>query len=92
MSGDSEILNDQASRAWNHGFTSRMISNATVEPTLDVPVGLLAMRLQVDAIRQAGVEQLDRLGAGLLREVNLHLEHSKVPFARRGRRADAGLV
>src|SRR4030095_5894527 len=36
-----------------------------------VPVGLLALRLQVDAIGEALIEQLDRLSAGGLREIVL---------------------
>jgi hypothetical protein len=45
---------------------------------LDVPVRLLGLRLEVDAVRQPRVEQLDRLDTSRLRKIVLRLEHGKV--------------
>jgi hypothetical protein len=45
---------------------------------LDVPVGLLDLRLQVLAVGEPGVEQLDRLDAGRLGQVILCPEHDDV--------------
>jgi hypothetical protein len=42
---------------------------------LDIPVGLLGLRLEVDSVGQLCIEQFDRLGADLLRQVILGLEH-----------------
>jgi hypothetical protein len=43
--------------------------------SLDVPVGLLGLRLEVDAVGHPRAEQFDRLGADLLRQVILGLEY-----------------
>src|SRR5262249_50758977 len=52
----------------------------------DVPVRLLGLRLQVDGVGQARVEQLDCLHANSLRQVVLGLEHLKSPL----KKPDAG--
>jgi hypothetical protein len=43
------------------------------------PVGLLGLRLQVDGVREAGVEQGHYLVAGLFGEVNFCGEHRRLP-------------
>jgi hypothetical protein len=52
----------------------QLVQRDEVRP-LDVPVGLLGLRLEVDAVGEPRVEQFDRLGADLLRQVILGLEH-----------------
>ena len=44
-------------------LVEQLVQGDEVRP-LDVPVGLLGLRLQVDAVGQPGVEQLDHLDAG----------------------------
>src|SRR5262249_41944519 len=45
----------------------------------DVPVGLFALRLQVDAVGQPGVEEFDHPGTRTLRQAVLRVEHRKSP-------------
>ena len=51
----------------------QLVQRDEVRP-LDVPVGLLGLRLEVDAVGQPGVEQLDRLDVDLRRQVLRGLE------------------
>src|SRR5438046_4893018 len=52
----------------------QLVQGDEVRP-LDVPVGVLGLRLQVDAVGQASDEQFDSLDAGGLGEAVLRLEH-----------------
>ena len=54
--------------------TTAVVQRDEVRP-LDVPVRLLDLRLEVDAVGQPRVEQFDRLDAGRLVQVILGLEH-----------------
>ena len=59
-------------------LVEQLVQGDEVRP-LDVPVGLLGLRLQVDAVGQPCVEQLDHLDAGRLGQVVLRLEHGWSP-------------
>ena len=59
-------------------LVEQLVQGDEVRP-LDVPVGLLGLRLQVHAVGQPGIEQLDRLDAGGLGQVVLRLEHGESP-------------
>ena len=59
-------------------FVEQLVESDEIGP-LDVPMGLLGLRLQVDGIREPSIEQLDRLGANVLGKVAFRFEHFQSP-------------
>ena len=59
-------------------LVEQLVQRDEIRP-LDVPVSLLDLRLQVDGVGQAGVEQLDDLDASRLGQIIFRFEHGGSP-------------